>query len=408
MKSFPFYFSVLLLVHILSAIPLAQELEHPSGKLISEVLEKNLAGSPCTEDFNNDLELDDIILDYMDANHIPGLAASIVKYGDMIWSKGYGFASFNPDMPATEDTVFMLASVSKPITGTTLMQLYDEGKFDLHDPVNDYLPFAVKHPKYPDTDITFHMLLTHSSGIKDNWNVMKKCPGDPPISLGQYLQDYLCPGGAYYKSKGNFTFWEPGTNFKYSNIGCALAGHLVEAISGMSLEHYCQQNLFLPLGMEETSWFVSNLDPTNMAMPYKWNGYSYIPQGHYNACFYPSSTLRTSASQLSRFLATFIKNRYPLDAIANFRILDSDTAAMMVTPQIPAIDPDMGLFWVQYISPVSGKTNWGHAGSWDGAATNMSFRPEDNTGVIVLCNNTSPSDFLLPVIRMLYDYASRL
>lgn len=361
------------------------------------------------EDFIiNDNELDDLIQSYMITHHIPGLVASIVKYGDMIWSKGYGFASFNPDIPATEDTVFMLASVSKPITATALMQLYDEGKFDLHDPVNDYLPFEVKHSKYPDTDITFHMLLTHSSGIKDNWSVMHRYPGDPPISLGQYMLDYLYPGGAFYNPDANFTKWEPGTKSKYSNIGGALVGYLVEAISGTSFEHYCQQNLFLPLGMVETSWFVSNLDPSNMAMPYIWNGYTYIPQGHYNACFYPSSTLRTSASQLSRFLAAFVKNRYPIYSMNDFRLLDCDTANMMVTPQIPEIDPDMGLFWFQVIDSVGGKIYWGHAGGWYGAGTLMSFRPEDNIGVIILCNQTLPADSLYPVNGALYEYAAGL
>ena len=99
----------------------------------------------------------------------PGLAARIIKNGRVVWSRTYGLALVDPAVPVTDDTLFMLGSVSKTITAVAVLQLWEDGYIiDLDDDVNEYLPFPVVNPHFPEVPITFRMLLTFTSGIKDN------------------------------------------------------------------------------------------------------------------------------------------------------------------------------------------------------------------------------------------------
>ena len=123
--------------------------------------------------------------------------------------------------------------------------------FALNDTVNEYLPFNINHPDYPEVPITFKMLLSHTSGIKDNWNFMPFYDGDSPLELSYYLNQYLTPGGEFYDNDLNFTDYIPGTSFSYSNIGAALIGLLVEEISGQPFNEYSTENIFEPLEMDD-------------------------------------------------------------------------------------------------------------------------------------------------------------
>ena len=139
--------------------------------------------------------LDDYIISKMNYYNIPGLAACIVKDGEIYWTGTYGYANIEDSVEVSDSTLFILASVSKTITGVALMQLWEKGLFQLDDDVNNYLPFEVHNPNHPDSIITFRMLLTHTSSINDNWDEMPYYAGDSPIPLGEYLENYLVPGG---------------------------------------------------------------------------------------------------------------------------------------------------------------------------------------------------------------------
>ena len=116
-------------------------------------------------------QIDQDIYNFMEKENIPSISASIVKNGEIVWMKSYGYADINNQIEADNNTVYMLASCSKTITATALMQLYEQDLFQLDEPINNYLPFSVFNPNY-ETEITFRMLLTHTSSIKDNWNNM--------------------------------------------------------------------------------------------------------------------------------------------------------------------------------------------------------------------------------------------
>ena len=274
--------------------------------------------------------------------HVPGLAAALVRDGDVAWSAGFGWASIAHEVAVTPETVFMLASVSKTLTATALMQVKEEGLLGLDDDVNGLLPFPVRNPSRLDAPITPRMLLTHTASIRDTWSVLGSVytHGDSPIPLGDFLRQYLTPGGTYYRTS-NFADEDPGTAYAYCNT--ALAGYLVESTIGVPFDRRSRQRIFEPLGMRETSWHLAGLPAHDVATPYAYvpSTGGYRPYGQYGYPDYPDGQLRTSAAQLARFLSAFVD----YGRFRGTRILEHDTAAEMRRDQVPAIVRGQGLIW---------------------------------------------------------------
>lgn len=343
-------------------------------------------------------DLDDFIINKMQTTHLPGLSASIVIDDIVMWQKAYGLANVKNTFNVTNETLFKIASVSKTVTATALMQLYEQGYFNLSDPINEYLPYSVINPLYPSTNITFHMLLTHSSSINDNWEYLFYYVGDAPIPFQTFLEEYLVPGGLYYDAENNFCLWEPGTYWEYSNIAVALIGYLVEVISNVNFTDYVQTNLFTPLDMNESAWYLRDLNESHIAMPYHWDGDEYIPYGHIGYVDVPAGDLRTSTAQLIHFLTMFINN----GSYNQQQILENSTVELMLTPQLP-FQQNIGLIWWKNI--IGGRTVWGHNGVDFGARAMMYFDPSTHIGVVVFTNGESD---LTEICDVLFDYAETI
>lgn len=344
-------------------------------------------------------EIDSFIRNHMQVNRIPGLAACVVKGGIIAWEGYYGLANIAQQESVRHNTIFMLASISKTVTATALMELWERGRFGLDDSINAYLPFPVRNPSFPGVPITFRQLLCHVSSINDTWSLMPYFVGDPPLALGWYMQEYLTPGGSYF-STTNYAESPPAAQFAYCNIAAALAGYLVETITGIPFDRYCRDSLFVPLGMSNTAWFLRDLDTTLIARPYWWNG-SYHDIGLYGYPDYPDGQLRTTARSLGRFLAAYID----FGVVDGIRILDSTTVQLMRSIQYPALNLSQGLIW--YRSVVGGRTRWGHSGGDRGVQTFMYLDETQRYGAIVLTNFSPPSS-TLPVVAALLAMAETL
>jgi CubicO group peptidase (beta-lactamase class C family) len=334
--------------------------------------------------------------------HMAGLSAAIVKNGQVVWMGAYGYSRVNSKEPVTSETLFELASVSKTVIATAVMQLWEDGQLDLDADINAYLPFRVVNPHFPEVPITTRMLMTHTSSIVDDSLVFLKeyGRGDPTIPLGQFLSNYLTPGGSYYDPDQNYSQAAPGTAFSYSNFGASLAAYLVEAITGIPFDEYCNTRIFQPLGMTETSYRFADLELSHMAMPYGYNEHTslYLPYGFYGCPLYPAGWVITSAPQLARHLVSFIQYG-ELDGV---KILKPETVEEMRRIQYPDIAPQFGLFW--YSKNLREWELMGHNGGNYGVATEMFFRPEDGVGVILLMNG----DWTNKNIRIIYDIEARL
>ncbi|MFQ5791117.1 MAG: serine hydrolase domain-containing protein [Acidobacteriota bacterium] len=363
--------------------------------------------SPSHTDGEDD-ELDAFMKERMKTLHIPGLAACIVKDKEIVWSKSYGWANIEQQIPMSLDTLQNIASISKTFTATALMQLWEKGELGLDDDINAYLPFEVRNPAHPSKKITFKHLLTHTSSIDDGSSYSRAYAcGDPTISLQIWLREYFAEGGAYYNREENFHDWMPGEQYAYNNVAFGLLGYLVEAISGTPFAEYCRANIFLPLGLEETSWFLADIDPSKHAVPYtyvsdghargpSWGGLElgsiqeggpsggriekdgYTPNCLYNHPNFPDGFLRTSVNQLTRYMLAYLNG----GSYQGKRVLEESSIRNMLTVHF---GESGGLCWFARRLG-DGELFWGHGGSDPGVNTRIDFRSADGLGAIVFTN----------------------
>ena len=179
---------------------------------------------------------------------LPGAVAGVVYDQDLIWARGFGHANVDAKRPMEIDTRFRMASHSKLFTAIAIMQLREEGKVRLDDPVSDYLPwFNFRQAALDDPPITIEHLLTHSSGL--------------PREAGPHWSDLDFPTGAEVRElmSDRRAPFSPEVRWKYSNLAYTIAGMVVEEVSGMTWADYLQKNIFDPLGMSSSS--VDREDP---------------------------------------------------------------------------------------------------------------------------------------------------
>lgn len=345
--------------------------------------------------------VDAFISDSLQAGDTPGVAACVVRGDQLEWSTAHGWADIAARRPMTVRSIQNIASVSKTVTATAVMQLWEEEKLSLDEDVNGYLSFPVRNPRYPDMPITIRQLLTHTSSITDGpaYEPSYAC-GDPTMSLLDWLQAYFDPGGVNYDAENNFLSWEPGTldlpeePSAYSNLGFGLLGGIVEVIAKKPFASYCEQRIFEPLAMKDTGWCLAGVDKARHAVPYGaapdarlprsddsanvTNDSNYHAHCLYSFTNYPDGLVRTSVDDLSKFLRSYIG----LGQFQSARILREATIERMLT----ASHDGQGLCWRR--SPHLGRDPglWGHGGSDPGVRTTMDFRRTDGVGVIVFSN----------------------
>jgi len=375
------------------------------SQMESFTLEKNRISIENIESITNldSTELDSIIISTMNQYYLPGVTTAIYKKGQIIWSNNYGYRDVGNFLDVNDSTSFLLASVSKTVTGLALMQLWEQGLFNLDDDINGFLPphFQVVNPMYPNDAITFRHLLTHTSSIdRDDELLMNYISWgyDSPIAIDSFLVEYFMPGGQNYHY-GPYKNYAPGTQFQYSNHVYALIGYLIEILSGTDFPTYCQTNIFGPLNMNNTAWYKSGLDTTNLAMPYTWDNVNFVPYGYYGNPDYPCGWLKSSSSDLINFISAFIHR----GQFNGYTLIDSSTIDLMNTIQYPIVAPFMGLTW--FVSDLSGLRICEHSGGLFGGVTYINYSPTHDFGVIALSNGEPWDGGLNNIIFALFDYA---
>ncbi len=336
---------------------------------------------------------------FMKLAKFPSLSACIIEDDDVIWSKGYGYYDLKNKKPATDNTIYIIASITKTITGTALMQLWEQGLFDLDEDVNNYLPFSLRNPNFPDNPITFRMLLSHTSSLNTNTRneyYWMNFSGDPPFSFfpEPYLEEFLIPGGKYYHENVWSDTYKPGEHAMYANIGFDLISFLVEIISGECFLSYCQEFIFEPLKMYNTSFNLSTLNIDNVALPYYYylgeyyqiNELSFLfgdltpPQPYWKMRAFPAGGLYTTINDLAHFLIAHMND----GVYQNTRILEKETVELMHTIQ-PDNAIQYGLAWMDY--PIGLRYSaMGHGGDLPGVDTWMLYMPSEDIGIIYFAN----------------------
>ncbi|MHC1702968.1 MAG: serine hydrolase domain-containing protein [Tenuifilaceae bacterium] len=313
----------------------------------------------------------------------PGYSMIITKKDSIIYKRNFGFADLEKKTPITETTIFDIASASKQFTGMAIALLEEQGKININDKIIKYLPDLPEAM----SEITIYQLVHHTSGIRD-WPTLFALKGwqpEKPISLDD-IYDILKK-----QESLNFT---PGTEFSYSNSNYNLLAKIVKVVTNTSFERWIHDNIFVPLGMENT-YFVknNNLEEIIVANSYYFDGNEYIPFAN-NLNAYGSSSLMSSTADILKWLTNF-----------NSKILGGNDAFNKITPKgnlnnSKTIDYGYGL----YITEIKGKKAYYHDGAWGGYRSGIVFFPEESVGVVFLSNNgtLNPKKILNDIADILF------
>lgn len=254
-----------------------------------------------------------------------GFGVAMVDQNGVLYENGFGFSNKDDKKKYTENTIQHIASVSKTLIGIALMKAREMGKLNLDDPIQNYLPFKVTNPNYPDQIITIRHLATHTSGINDTEQYMKRAwiitknqdltnistdypaqqlnPPELNIPMEKYLKGYLESGGAYYQ-KENYINYKPGERYNYSNIGATLCALVIEKTTGHPFDSFTKEHILKPLEMNSTGWSLEDVDIAKHSRLYR-NDYSVLP--FYTAITYPDGMLISSSSDMAKYLSELIK-----------------------------------------------------------------------------------------------------
>jgi len=250
---------------------------------------------------------------------------------------------------------------------------------------------GLRVPYRPAERITLRQLATHSSSISDRWEIYRRTyrfGGDPTEPLGEFLAAYFTPSGKYY-AKENFLEAKPAELREYSIIGAALAGYIVERAVGAPLNVYTKQNIFIPLGMSHSGWFMREIDMKNHSTLFVAQNGQTVPILHYGGTTYPDGGLRTSVEDLSKFFIAMLND----GEFAGVRILDAPSAAEMQRFQFtdgnrptnfPAEEGNSGLFWRTKFNGL----RRGHGGNDPGVEVEMLTDESRRIGVIYFSNTS--------------------
>lgn len=315
--------------------------------------------------------LDGIVPQQLERENIAGAVIVVVKDGNVLFQKGYGYADVKNRIPMTADrTLVRPGSVSKLFTWTAVMQLVEQGKIDLDRNVNDYLDF-----KIPDTyprPITMRDLMTHTGGFEEAVKDLIVGPKSKPMTLEEYLRTHI-PQRIY----------APGTIPAYSNYGATLAGYIVQRLSGMPFDEYVQKNIFTPLAMQHTTFvqpLPADLQPL-MSKGYELGSGEAKPFEIIGAV--PAGSSSSSAADMSHFMMAQLQGGQWNGA----RILKPETVALMHSPQF-AVDPSMEHMCLGfYQEDRNGHGIIGHGGDTQYFHSDLHLIQDANVGFFVSYNS---------------------
>lgn len=313
---------------------------------------------------------------------VPALAIAVVKDDSLVFAKGYGVIEIGKPARADEHTRFAIGSTTKAMTSASLGMLVDEGKLRWDDRVIDYLPDFRLYDPYVTRELTIRDLLTHRSGLGST-DLLWAGPWTYPMSEMIRRLRYVKPASSFRSE------WE------YQNVVYAIAGTLIERVSGMPWETFVRTRVFTPLGMNETEPLVSAIKgKANVAVPHALRNDTVrvVPVRSTDAIA-SAGSVWSSVSDMSKWM------RFILDSgrVGSQRLLKPETFRELIAPQIrapmdeyPALrlaKPDFfsyGFGW--FIQDYRGQAVWMHTGSIDGMCALIGLIPEKRLGVYVLEN----------------------
>lgn len=334
-------------------------------------------------------ELRPFIQHEMADKDLPALSIALVDDQEIVWAEGFGLATPGDSVPATDETVYRVGSVSKLFTDIAVMQLVERGELDLDAPVSTYLPdFGPENPY--GTPITLRQLMSHRSGLVR----------EPPV--GNYF-DPTEPSLAATVNSLNSTalVYEPETHTKYSNAAIATVGYVLEQTQDEPFAQYLERAVLEPLGLQRSSFEPQPELTADLATATMWtrDGRTFEAPT-FQLGMAPAGSMYTTVNDLGRFLsALFAGGRG-----AEGQIVEPETLEEMWTPQFADSGQTNGFGIGFALSELEGHKRIGHGGAIYGFATELAALPEEKLGVVVVTSK----DIANAVTERIADAALRL
>jgi CubicO group peptidase (beta-lactamase class C family) len=315
---------------------------------------------------------DELIPKQLHEGDVAGAAVAVVEDGRLVFAEGYGYADLEEREPVVAvETLFYPGSAGKLFTWTAVMQLAEEGKLDLEADVGEYLDFEI-----PDTfpePITMSDLMTHTAGFEEEFAAQLARERQDVLPLREFLIRHM-PERVY----------PPGETYAYSNYGTALAGYVVERVSGEPYERYVEEHILKPLGMKHSS-ATQPLPPgltRNLSNGYHYRDGAYDAKGFEWVSNAPSAPVHSTAADMAKFMLAHLKN----GAYDGGRILAESTAVEMHRRQFTH-DPSLpGTAYGFVNSRANGRRVLLHDGESARFSTLVALLPDEGVGLFVSYN----------------------
>lgn len=332
-----------------------------------------------------DLEafLDGMMPSQLEREDIAGAVIAVVKDGQVVFAKGYGYSDMAKRTPVTPDsTLFRPGSISKLFTWTSVMQLVEQGKLDLDKDVNEYLDFKI--PPAFGKPITLHNIMTHTPGFEETGK-----------DLFVADEQHLYPLDRYVKEHIPERIFPPGTVPAYSNYATTVAGYIVQRVSGKPFQQYVAENIFTPLQMSRTTFvqpLPKELEPL-MSKGYMLSSSDAKPFEFVEA--FPAGSVSTTARDMCNFMIAHLQN----GKFENTQILRPETATLMHSRLFGADDRLNGIAHGFYEESANGHRIIGHGGDTELFHSDLHLILDANVGFFVSYNSlgkteTSPRTIL--------------
>jgi CubicO group peptidase (beta-lactamase class C family) len=310
--------------------------------------------------------------------NLPGLSIAVGSGGSIVWAEGFGFADIDSRAPVTTDTPFRIGTLSTPLTAAAAGLLIEQGKLNIDEPIQKYVPEFPAKP-WP---VTVRELMGHTAGLRSD-------SGDEGPLFGERCDT---PAAALRHFAGGELFFEPGTQYRFSNYGWIVVSAAIEAAAGDPFLIFMRKQIFAPLGMEHTSADAAITAAGNRATSYfprfaSDPRYGPDPMRDLNySCYAGASVFQSTPSDLVRFA----------QAIEGGTLLQPSTAQLLQAPQhvSSGLETGYGLGWdIENVMVAGTATKWiGHDGMiLGGAAASLMTFPEFGL-VVAITSNTSYAD----------------
>jgi CubicO group peptidase (beta-lactamase class C family) len=334
-----------------------------------------------------DTWLDGLVPFALKNGDIAGAVIVVVKDGKVLSERGFGYADVRRKIPMDPArTMVRPGSTSKLFTWTAVMQLVQSGKLDLNRDINDYLDFKI--PEKFGKPITMLDLMNHRAGFEEGLKDILATDPRYAESNEQYLKTHPRP-----------MLFPPGEVPAYSNYGAALAGYIVQRVSSEPFERYVEQHIFLPLGMNHSTFEQPLPERFKDQVAQGYRTASSPPQPYELVITRPAGSMTTTADDMSKFMLAHLQH----GRLGDYQMLSPETTDLMHSPSETGIPGFATMAHGMFYQTWNGRTAIGHGGDTVVFHTELELLPKENVGIFYSFNSRGRNDAVYGLRQGLFE-----